>query len=63
MLLMAIIELLQAAGVGKERREANQHHTGNEAYNFFLAVHFPDNQLAIMDYKPCSSRFKRTVRC
>jgi uncharacterized protein (DUF1015 family) len=39
-----------AAGVGKERREANQHHTGNEAYNFFLAVHFPDNQLAIMDY-------------
>ncbi|HQU99570.1 MAG TPA: DUF1015 domain-containing protein, partial [Bacteroidia bacterium] len=39
-----------AAGVGKERREANPNHTGNEAYNFFLAVHFPDNQLAIMDY-------------
>lgn len=39
-----------AAGVGKERREANPKHTGNEDYNFFLAVHFPDNQLAILDY-------------
>ncbi len=39
-----------AAGVGKERRAANPNHTGNEEYNFFLAVHFPDNQLQIMDY-------------
>ncbi len=39
-----------AALVGKERKEANPHHTGNEEYNFFLAVHFPDDQLAIMDY-------------
>jgi uncharacterized protein (DUF1015 family) len=39
-----------AALVGKERRDANPNHTGNEEYNFFLAVHFPDNQLAIMDY-------------
>lgn len=39
-----------AALVGKERREANPNHTGKEEYNFFLAVHFPDNQLTIMDY-------------
>jgi uncharacterized protein (DUF1015 family) len=39
-----------AALVGKERREKNPNHTGKEEYNFFLAVHFPDNQLHIMDY-------------
>ena len=39
-----------AALVGKERKENNPNHTGEEEYNFFLAVHFPDNQLAIMDY-------------
>ena len=39
-----------AAIVGRERREANPSHTGNEEYNFFLAVLFPDNQLHIMDY-------------
>ena len=39
-----------AALVGKEQREKNPNHTGKEEYNFFLAVHFPDNQLQIMDY-------------
>lgn len=39
-----------AALVGKERKEANPNHNGTEEYNFFLAVHFPDDQLAIMDY-------------
>jgi uncharacterized protein (DUF1015 family) len=39
-----------AAGVGKERREANPDHTGEEPYNFFLAVHFPDKDLRIFDY-------------
>ncbi|MEP7168682.1 MAG: DUF1015 family protein, partial [Bacteroidota bacterium] len=39
-----------AALVGKERRDKNPGHTGKEEYNFFLAVHFPDNQLQIMDY-------------
>lgn len=39
-----------AALVGKEMREANAHHRGDEEYNYFLAVHFPDDQLAIMDY-------------
>ena len=39
-----------AALVGKEKRDNNPNHTGAEEYNFFLAVHFPDNQLTIIDY-------------
>jgi len=39
-----------AAGIGAERTATNPNHTGNEAYNFFMAVHFPDNQLQIIDY-------------
>lgn len=39
-----------AALVGNEKKEKNPNHTGNEEYNFFLAVHFPDNQLQIIDY-------------
>jgi len=32
------------------RREANPNHTGEEPYNFFLSVIFPDNQMKILDY-------------
>ncbi len=39
-----------AALVGREKRENNKKHKGTEEYNFFLAVHFPDNQLQIIDY-------------
>jgi len=39
-----------AALVGKEKRANNPNHTGDEEYNYFLAVHFPDNQLNIIDY-------------
>ncbi|HUX58065.1 MAG TPA: DUF1015 family protein [Bacteroidales bacterium] len=39
-----------AALVGKEKQEDNPLHNGFEEYNFFLAVHFPDNQLRIIDY-------------
>ncbi|MFZ2285981.1 MAG: DUF1015 family protein [Bacteroidales bacterium] len=39
-----------AALVGKEKRDKNPLHRGDEEYNFFLAVHFPDNQLKILDY-------------
>ena len=39
-----------AALVGKEKRAENPNHTGDEEYNYFLAVHFPDNQLKIIDY-------------
>lgn len=39
-----------AALVGDDLKNENPGHTGSEEYNYFLAVHFPDNQLAIMDY-------------
>jgi uncharacterized protein (DUF1015 family) len=39
-----------AALIGKEKAAQNPNHTGDEEYNFFMAVHFPDNQLKIIDY-------------
>lgn len=39
-----------AARVGQERRASNPNHTGNEEYNYFMAVIFPDSQLKIIDY-------------
>ncbi len=39
-----------AALVGAEKRAANPNHTGNEEYNFFLAVIFPESQLKVIDY-------------
>lgn len=39
-----------AALVGQERKEKNPDHRGDEAYNYFLAVHFPASQLTIIDY-------------
>ncbi len=39
-----------AALVGKEKREKNPGHNGKEEYNYFLAVHFPSDQLRIIDY-------------
>ena len=39
-----------AALVGGEKRANNPNHTGNEEYNYFMAVLFPDNQLKIIDY-------------
>ncbi len=39
-----------AARVGAEKKAANPHHTGNEEYNFFMAVCFPESELKIMDY-------------
>jgi len=39
-----------AALVGNEKKLANPNHNGTEEYNYFLAVHFPDNQLTIIDY-------------
>jgi uncharacterized protein (DUF1015 family) len=39
-----------AALVGNEKKVANKNHNGNEEYNYFLAVHFPDSQLKIIDY-------------
>jgi len=39
-----------AAGMMEEFKKANPNHTGKEPYNYFMAVHFPDNQLQIIDY-------------
>jgi uncharacterized protein (DUF1015 family) len=39
-----------AALVGKERKEKNPNHTGNEEYNFFMSVNFPESHLRIIDY-------------
>lgn len=39
-----------AARIGVEKKAQNPDHTGNEPYNYFMAVHFPDNQLQIIDY-------------
>ncbi len=39
-----------AARIMQEKKAQNPNHTGNEAYNYFMAVHFPDNQLKIIDY-------------
>lgn len=39
-----------AARIGLEKKENNPNHTGDEEYNYFMAVHFPDNQLKIIDY-------------
>ena len=39
-----------AARVGAEKRAQNPAHTGKEEYNYFMAVCFPQSQLAIIDY-------------
>ncbi len=39
-----------AALVGAEKASQNPNHTGNEEYNFFMAVCFPASQLTIIDY-------------
>ncbi|MEW8029756.1 MAG: DUF1015 family protein [Candidatus Thiodiazotropha sp.] len=41
-----------AAGsrVAASRKAANSNHSGDEAYNYFLSVIFPHNQMQILDY-------------
>ena len=39
-----------AVKVGLKRREEHPNYTGNEEFNYFLSVLFPDEQLMIMDY-------------
>lgn len=39
-----------AVKVGQMRREQYPNYTGEEEFNFFLSVIFPDNDLKIMDY-------------
>ena len=46
-----------AARAGAEKRKANPNHDGNEEYNWFMTVLFPDDQLTILPYNleatPC----------
>lgn len=39
-----------AARVGAELQSKNPNHTGEEEYNYFMAVCFPESQLKILDY-------------
>ena len=39
-----------AARVGAELKGKNPNHTGEEEYNYFMAVAFPESQLKIIDY-------------
>jgi uncharacterized protein (DUF1015 family) len=39
-----------ATRVRAQRRDSNPGHTGEEGYNFFLAVIFPHDQMQILDY-------------
>ena len=39
-----------ASRVAAMRKEQNTQHTGDEPYNYFLSVIFPDNQMQILDY-------------
>ena len=39
-----------AVKVGIKRRQENPNYTGDEEFNYFLAVAFPDNDLMVMDY-------------
>jgi uncharacterized protein (DUF1015 family) len=39
-----------AAGVREIKMKENPNHTGEEAYNFFLTVVFPDSHMRILDY-------------
>ena len=39
-----------ASRVAAARKAANPHHSGEEDYNYFLSVIFPDSQMQILDY-------------
>lgn len=39
-----------ASRVAAAQKAVNPQHSGEEAYNYFLSVIFPDNQMRIMDY-------------
>jgi len=39
-----------ASRVQKIRQDASSHHKGDESYNYFLSVIFPDDEMQILDY-------------
>jgi|TARA_B100001094_G_C18113885_1_gene762794 uncharacterized protein (DUF1015 family) len=49
-----------AAGIVKKKRELeNTNHTGQESYNYFLTVSFPESEMNILDY---NRLIKNTVK-
>ena len=50
MLLTGITARQQQHWWERKERDKNPSHRGDEEYNYFLAVIFPDNQLKILDY-------------
>jgi uncharacterized protein (DUF1015 family) len=42
--------IASSALLAKEKKEKNKKHNGNEGYNFFLSILFPDHELKIYDY-------------
>ncbi|NOY66842.1 MAG: DUF1015 domain-containing protein [Gammaproteobacteria bacterium] len=39
-----------ASRIAAQHKQENNQHTGDEPYNYFLSVIFPDNQMNILDY-------------
>ncbi len=39
-----------SALLAEEMKSENSNHTGEEAYNFFMAIYFPDNELQICEF-------------
>ena len=39
-----------AAKVGQIEREENKNYTGNEEFNYFLSIVYPDSELEVLDY-------------
>ena len=50
-----------AAELVRNSRDQSFGHTGDEEYNFFLAVMFPDDQLQNTSVQPCRERLEWTV--
>ena len=50
-----------AALVGEEKRRQNPNHRGDEEYNYFMAVVFPESHLKIIDYNRATSRSSTTT--
>ena len=48
--VMFFFRVPQRARVGAEKREGNPGHTGEEEYNWFMTVAFPESHLKIIDY-------------
>jgi uncharacterized protein (DUF1015 family) len=51
-----------ASRVAAARKQTNPKHKGDESYNYFLSVIFPDNQMQILDYNRLVKDLKGMAR-